>query len=194
MVVQGKVIAGNDVDAGILLDLPVSEPETLGLGQELLLRDLASPVCLWSAFLDVSNHSGSAAFARPTVFRSLLEVTVGSHAGKAENCGLNHLDCPFPSKTLESCQGESLDTSTQSTQCGLQLCVSRQLRTQLPRLHVTRHGTDLVGGEPACIYEQGTYRAIVEHRATRRPRFLQLKQSAPVPTSCEARRRRARRR
>ena len=32
MVVEGKVIGGDDVDAGILLDLPVGEPESLALG------------------------------------------------------------------------------------------------------------------------------------------------------------------
>jgi hypothetical protein len=44
LVVQGKVIAGNNVDAGILLDLPVSETQSLGLGEEVSLRDLATPV------------------------------------------------------------------------------------------------------------------------------------------------------
>jgi hypothetical protein len=45
LVVQGKVVAGDDVDAGILLDLPVSQTEPLGLGKQLRLRDLSSPVC-----------------------------------------------------------------------------------------------------------------------------------------------------
>jgi hypothetical protein len=35
MVVQSKVIAGDDVDAGILLDLPVCEPQPLGLSKEI---------------------------------------------------------------------------------------------------------------------------------------------------------------
>ena len=46
LVVQGKVVAGDDVDTGILLNLPVGESESLGLGQEVILRNLASPV--WS--------------------------------------------------------------------------------------------------------------------------------------------------
>ena len=46
MVVVGKVVGGDDVDTGILLDLPVGETEPLGLGEESLLVELASPVGL----------------------------------------------------------------------------------------------------------------------------------------------------
>ena len=46
MVVVGKVVGGDDVDTGILLDLPVGETEPLGLGEEGLLVELASPVGL----------------------------------------------------------------------------------------------------------------------------------------------------
>ena len=46
LVVQGKVVAGDDVDTGLLLDLPVLETEPLRLGEEVCLRDLAAPV--WS--------------------------------------------------------------------------------------------------------------------------------------------------
>lgn len=45
LVVQGEVVAGDDVDAGILLDLPVSETKSLGLSKKLSLRDLSTPVC-----------------------------------------------------------------------------------------------------------------------------------------------------
>ncbi|KUI73961.1 hypothetical protein VM1G_11931 [Cytospora mali] len=62
LVVQGKVVRGDDVDTGILLDLPVSESESLGLSEELILRDLAAP------------------------------VTVDTHAGETENGRLNHDD------------------------------------------------------------------------------------------------------
>lgn len=48
LVVQGKVVGGDDINTGILLDLPVSEPEPLGLGEKLILRDLAAPVCFYS--------------------------------------------------------------------------------------------------------------------------------------------------
>jgi hypothetical protein len=72
MVIQGKVTAGDAVDTSILLDLPVSKAQTLGLSEEVSLRDLATPVS----------------------FGSLLEVTVLAHTGETENSGLNHLaDC-----------------------------------------------------------------------------------------------------
>lgn len=44
LVVQSKVVGGDDINTSILLDLPVSEPEPLGLGEKLILRDLAAPV------------------------------------------------------------------------------------------------------------------------------------------------------
>jgi hypothetical protein len=44
LVVESKVIAGNDVDTGVLLDLPVSKSEPLGLGEQVGLRELAAPV------------------------------------------------------------------------------------------------------------------------------------------------------
>lgn len=50
MVVVGKVVGGDDVDAGILLDLPVGETEPLGLGEEVILGELASPVGLVGLF------------------------------------------------------------------------------------------------------------------------------------------------
>lgn len=44
LVIESKVIAGDDIDTGILLDLPVGETKTLGLGKEVGLRNIASPV------------------------------------------------------------------------------------------------------------------------------------------------------
>ena len=44
LVVQGEVVAGDDVNAGILLDLPVSQSEALGLSEEVSLGDLIGPV------------------------------------------------------------------------------------------------------------------------------------------------------
>jgi hypothetical protein len=46
VVVEGKVVGGDDVDTSILLDLPVGETEPLGLGEEGLLGDLVGPVGL----------------------------------------------------------------------------------------------------------------------------------------------------
>lgn len=58
LVVQGKVVGGDDVDTGILLDLPVGEPQPLGLGEELILGDLAAPVCGWlSAIVVHAAHA-----------------------------------------------------------------------------------------------------------------------------------------
>lgn len=63
LIVESEVVGWDDVDTGILLDLPVSKTEALGLSQELLLGDLASPV----------------------VLGGLLEVTVRTHARETED-------------------------------------------------------------------------------------------------------------
>lgn len=68
VVVEGEVVAGNDVDASLLLDLPVSETQPLALGDDLVARDLAGPVGLVG----------------------LLQVTVHTHAGETEDGRLNH--------------------------------------------------------------------------------------------------------
>ena len=44
MVVESEVVAGNDIDTSILLDLPVSKTEALGLSKKVRLRDLSTPV------------------------------------------------------------------------------------------------------------------------------------------------------
>jgi hypothetical protein len=44
LVVEGKVVAGDDIDTGILLDLPVGKTETLGFIKEVRLRNLSTPV------------------------------------------------------------------------------------------------------------------------------------------------------
>lgn len=46
VVVEGEVVRRDDVDTGILLDLPVGETEPLALSEEILLRDLVGPVSL----------------------------------------------------------------------------------------------------------------------------------------------------
>ena len=63
LIVKSKVVGWDDVNTGILLDLPVGKTETLGLREELLLGDLASPV----------------------VLGGLLKVTVGTHAWETED-------------------------------------------------------------------------------------------------------------
>lgn len=64
VVVESKVVAGNAVDASILLDLPVGKAKTLALSQKILLGELAAPVGLVS----------------------LLEVTQLTHAGETQDC------------------------------------------------------------------------------------------------------------
>ena len=63
LIVESKVVAGDDVDASILLDLPVGKTEPLSLSLEVVLGQFAAPVR----------------------FVGLFEVTKDSHAGKAQN-------------------------------------------------------------------------------------------------------------
>lgn len=63
VVVKGKVVAGDDVDAGILLDLPVLQTQALALAEEVVARELVGPIGLIG----------------------LLELTVRTHAGEAEH-------------------------------------------------------------------------------------------------------------
>ena len=44
MVVHGKVVARDDVDASIFLDLPVGKTKALGLSEELILGELPAPI------------------------------------------------------------------------------------------------------------------------------------------------------
>jgi hypothetical protein len=59
VVVEGKVVAGDDIDTGVLLDLPVLATESLALSEQVISRQLASPVCL-VGLLQVSetSHAG----------------------------------------------------------------------------------------------------------------------------------------
>lgn len=63
LIVESEVIAGNNIDAGLLLDVPVLETKSLGFAQEISLGELAAPVC----------------------FCRLLQVTVDSHTGETED-------------------------------------------------------------------------------------------------------------
>ncbi len=56
LVVEGKVIAGDDIDACIFLELPVGESESLALLEEIFLGDFVTPIG-FSGFLEVSVHS-----------------------------------------------------------------------------------------------------------------------------------------
>ena len=61
VIVESEVVGRDNVDTGILLDLPVGETEPLTLSEESLLGDLVGPVGLVG----------------------LLEVTKDTHAAEA---------------------------------------------------------------------------------------------------------------
>jgi hypothetical protein len=54
LIVESEVIAGNDVDTGLLLDVPVLETKSLCLSKEIILRELTAPVRLCR---DKSQHT-----------------------------------------------------------------------------------------------------------------------------------------
>jgi len=63
LIVKSEIIAGNDIDTSILLDLPVCKTKSLGLSKQISLGKLARPVCL----------------------SCLLQVTVNTHARETED-------------------------------------------------------------------------------------------------------------
>lgn len=63
LVVESEVIAGDDIDTGLLLDVPVLETKSLGLSEEVCLGELSAPVG----------------------FSGLLEVAVNAHTGETED-------------------------------------------------------------------------------------------------------------
>lgn len=67
MVVEGEVVGRDDVDTGVLLDLPVGETEPLALGEQVVLRDLLGPVRL-IGLLEVPEGT-HAPFSQPSVAR-----------------------------------------------------------------------------------------------------------------------------
>ena len=62
VVVESEVVAGNDIDTGVLLDLPVLQPQALALLEQVIAGELVSPVSLVG----------------------LLELTVRTHTGETE--------------------------------------------------------------------------------------------------------------
>ena len=63
LIIECEVIAGNDVDAGLLLNVPVLKTQSLCLSKEISLGDLAAPVS----------------------FGGFLQITIYSHAGEPED-------------------------------------------------------------------------------------------------------------
>jgi hypothetical protein len=56
LIIEGEVIARNDINAGLLLDLPVVKAESFAFAEKLVTRKLASPV-RFGGFLEVTVHS-----------------------------------------------------------------------------------------------------------------------------------------
>ena len=97
LVVEGEVIAGDDIDTGILLDLPVGQTKALGLLEELSLGELSTPVfpeCQSIKFTHkppkVHRLERAERIAKLTSLGGLLQVTVDTLAGETENSRLDH--------------------------------------------------------------------------------------------------------
>lgn len=58
LIIESEVITRNEINSSALLDLPVLQTESLALLQELVARELASPVSL-SRLLQFSKPSHS---------------------------------------------------------------------------------------------------------------------------------------
>lgn len=69
LIVESEVIAGNNINAGILLNLPVCKTQSLGLAEEVSLGELATPVS-FCCFLQVTVDT----HARETEDRSVIET------------------------------------------------------------------------------------------------------------------------
>jgi hypothetical protein len=63
LVIEGEVIAGNNIDTSLFLDLPMFQTESLALAQQLLFGNLSCP----------------------ERFGCFLEITVHTHARETEN-------------------------------------------------------------------------------------------------------------
>ncbi len=63
LVVEGKVIAGNDVDTSLFLKLPMFKTQSFALAEQLILWNLSCPES----------------------FCCFLEITIHTHARKTEN-------------------------------------------------------------------------------------------------------------
>jgi hypothetical protein len=56
LVIEREVIARNDVDTSLLLNLPMIETESFALTEQFVAGELASPVGL-GGFLEITVHS-----------------------------------------------------------------------------------------------------------------------------------------
>lgn len=91
LVVEGKVVAGDEVDASLLLDIPVLETEPLTLAEKLIARDLAAPVRL-SGLLELSEatHTREAENGAESTRSANMFTTERRRGAGQNNLRLNH--------------------------------------------------------------------------------------------------------
>lgn len=82
LIIEGKVIAGDDVDTSLLLDVPVLDTESLSLAEEVSLRDLAAPLST-SQRCKIERAAGLG--ITHICLCCLLQVTINTHTGKTKD-------------------------------------------------------------------------------------------------------------
>lgn len=91
LVVVSKVIAGDNVDTSILLDLPVLLTKPLSLSQKLITRDLVTPVS-FRGFLEVTELSHARETKNSAVAKKKLVLPMTTEQEQYLNIRLNHPD------------------------------------------------------------------------------------------------------
>lgn len=71
LIVEGEVIARNEINASVLLDLPVLETKALALAQQLIAGNLSTPVGL-SSLLEVPQ----ATHTREAEYRAAMQLVL----------------------------------------------------------------------------------------------------------------------
>lgn len=54
LIIESEIIARDEINAGVFLDLPMLQTKTLSLREQVLLRELTTPISLGS-FLEVAK-------------------------------------------------------------------------------------------------------------------------------------------
>ena len=90
MVVERKVVAGDDIDAGILLDVPVFLPQALALTQKLIAGELSTPVGL-GGFLEVTIDSHARETQDGSVEGNGQQIVLRIAVAGTGHSRLNHL-------------------------------------------------------------------------------------------------------
>ena len=93
LIVEGEVIARDEINAGVLLDLPVLETKALALAHQLITRELSTPVGL-SSLLEVSQ----ATHTREAEHRATIRISTSNPIegqkvrGRGQHLRLNHFE------------------------------------------------------------------------------------------------------